>query len=234
MGRKVNPVGFRLGFNKNWSAHWFGHGNRYSQYLEEDSRIRDIINKKHGRAGISEISISRNRGDIVVSISTSKPGILIGRSGSGSQDLKAQLERTLAIGKQAGEKQNVRLNIIELKTPETSAKLVAETIAGQIERRIAVKRAIRQAIERSMEKHVKGIKVRVSGRLGGAEIARSEVSSSGSIPLQTLRSNVDYAMAEAVTTYGVIGVKVWIYSGESANMPAETTTQSSHRPNKHR
>lgn len=224
MGQKVNPVGARLGFNKNWSTHWFSEKN-YSQFLHEDSQIRDIIKKKYLRSGIAEIELFRNRGDIVVNIRTSKPGIIIGRSGAGAQDLKLKLEKQIAKTALAGTKPTLRLNILEIKNPELSAHIVAENIAGQIERRISVKRAIKQAMERTMEKRAKGIKIRVSGRLGGAEIARSEIVSSGSIPLQTIRSDVDYALAEAHTTFGVIGIKVWIYLGESDKMPMEQTNE---------
>jgi small subunit ribosomal protein S3 len=233
MGQKVNPVGLRLGYNKTWLSHWFTP-DKYAKNLEEDNRIRAMIMKRHARAGIDHISINRQRGEVVVTISTAKPGILIGRSGSGSQELKANIERLVQKNRDSRDKQLVRLNIVEMKNPETSARLVAETISGQIERRIAIKRAIRQAIERAMEKRVQGIKIRVSGRLGGAEIARSESASAGSIPLQTMRSNVDYALAEAKTTYGVVGVKVWVYTGESQEMPHEPVVERSSRQPKHR
>ncbi|MBU6389090.1 30S ribosomal protein S3 [Patescibacteria group bacterium] len=223
MGQKVNPVGYRLGFNKNWYAHWFG-GKKYAVYLQEDERIKKIIMKKYSKSGISSIEIFRSRGEITVSIHTAKPGVIIGRSGVGTQELKATLERQLFSNLSSKARSNLRLNIIEVKNPEMSAQIVADTVAGQIERRISVKRAMKQAVERSMEKKVNGIKIRISGRLGGAEIARSESVASGSIPLQTIRSNVDYALSEAHTTYGVVGVKVWIYLGEQDSLPLETTT----------
>lgn len=223
MGRKVNPNGFRIGYNKNWSSQWFSE-KQYANYLISDSQIRGLILKKHHRSGISDIIISRNRAEIVVTIYSSKPGVLIGRSGTGTQDLKLQIENTLK-QRPGFDKQIVRLNIVEIKNAETNARLVAENIAGQLERRIAVKRAIRQAIERATEKRVKGIKIRISGRLGGADIARSEGNSSGSIPLQTIRSNVDYALSEAHTTFGILGVKVWIYNGESTEMPSEASLE---------
>lgn len=227
MGQKVNPVGVRLGFNKGWSAHWFS-GKDYSKCLQEDHGIKKIIQGKYQRAAISTIEIFRNRGDIVVNIHTAKPGIIIGRSGAGAQELRAMIEKQLFKGLPIKERPNFRLNIVETKNPELSATIVAENIANQLERRISVKRAIRQAMERTMEKKAKGIKIKVSGRLGGAEIARSEAVSNGSIPLQTLRSNIDYALAEAKTTYGVIGIKVWIYLGESDQLPTDqpsTTNQ---------
>lgn len=227
MGHKVNPIGFRLGFNKNWSSQWFSP-KKYAEGLKEDFKIRELIQKKHHRSGIAEIQINRNRGEIVVSIFSSKPGVIIGRSGSGSQDLKQLIERTINTVSLNKEKQTVRLNIIEVKSPETNARLVAENIAGQLERRIAFKRAMRQAIEKANEKKVKGIKIRVSGRLGGAEIARSESTSSGSIPLQTIRSNIDYAQAEAHTSYGIVGVKVWVYNGELSYIPVIEPSQDHH------
>jgi small subunit ribosomal protein S3 len=224
MGRKVNPHGVRLGFNKDWSAHWFSDKN-YAHFLKQDNTIREIIVKKYPRTGISNVQIFRNRGDLTISIHTSKVGVIIRRSGAGIQELKAAVDRQLYSNATKAERPNVRINILEVKNPELSAKIVAETIAGQIERRISVKRAMRQAMERTMEKRAKGIKIKVAGRLGGAEIARTENMSSGSIPLQTIRSDINYAQGEAHTTYGVIGIKVWIYNGELGEMPFETNEQ---------
>jgi small subunit ribosomal protein S3 len=223
MGQKVNPIGLRLGFNRGWSSHWFST-KEYSKCLQQDDMIKTIIRGKYARASISSIEIFRNRGDIVVNIHTAKPGIIIGRSGAGAQELRSMIEKKLFQGLTIKERPNFRLNIVEVKNPELSATIVAENIANQIERRISVKRAIRQAMERTMEKKAKGIKIKVSGRLGGAEIARSEAASSGSIPLQTLRSDISYALGEAKTTFGVIGVKVWIYLGESDQMPVDQPT----------
>lgn len=225
MGQKVNPNGLRLGYNKNWSAHWFAEKN-YASNLEEDRLIRELLAKKFVRAGINSVEIFRKNGELLVTVITSKPGIVIGRGGAGSTDLRNAIEHTLFKRILPKDRPKVRLNIIEYKNPELSAKLVAETIAGQLERRIAVKRAIRQAVERTMERRAKGIKVRISGRLNGAEIARSENVSNGSIPLQTMRSDISYSTAEAKTTYGILGVKVWIYLGESDDMPPEISEQS--------
>jgi len=224
MGRKVNPHGARLGFNKDWSAHWFSDKN-YAQFLTQDTTIRSIITKKFPRSGISSVQIYRNRGELTVSIHTSKVGVIIRRSGVGIQELKTAFENQIYANATKADRPNIRINILEVKNPELSAKIVAENIAGQIERRISVKRAIRQAMERTMEKKAKGIKIRVSGRLGGAEIARSETMSTGSIPLQTLRSDINYAGAEANTTYGVVGIKVWVYQGELEEIQAEITEQ---------
>ena len=231
MGQKVNPVGVRIGFNKGWTSHWFEPRN-LSKPLQEDDAIKVVINKRYHHSGIASIEIFRNRGDIVVTIHSSKPGIIIGRSGAGAQELRANLEKAIQKIRKSTDKVNLRVNIVEVRTPELNATIVAETIANQLERRISVKRAIKQAIERSMEKHAKGIKIKVSGRLNGAEIARSEGSSQGSIPLQTLRSNISYALAQAKTTYGIIGIKVWIYTGDSAELPIESTPESQHRSSK--
>jgi len=233
MGQKVNPNGVRLGFNKNWTSHWFSDRN-FSQFLKEDAAIKGAITKRHPRSSIASIQIFRNRGDISVTIQTAKPGIIIGRSGSGAQELRGLVEKALAKSQTPGTpKSNLRISIVELKNPELAAAVVAENIVGQIERRISVKRAIKQAVERTMERKAKGIKIRVSGRLGGAEIARSEHVSSGSIPLQTLRSDISYALAEAHTTFGVIGVKVWIYNGQADtvtfDVPAEAPNRNKSR-----
>lgn len=231
MGQKVNPTGLRLGFNKNWSSHWFS-GTNLVKSLQEDHAIKKVINKRYQRSGISQIETFRNRGDVVVNIHTSKPGVIIGRSGKGVQELKAQLELSIAKIRKSNVRVGLRLNIVETKTPELSAQIVADNIAGQLERRISVKRAMRQSIERTMERQAKGIKVKVAGRLNGAEIARNEVMSNGSIPLQTLRSDISYAQATAVTTYGTIGVKVWIYLGESDTLPSSQPVEQPARYNR--
>ena len=228
MGQKVNPIGVRLGYNKNWQSHWFSE-HQFSEFLQQDALIKTIVTKRYPRSGVSSIEIFRNRGDIGVAIHTAKPGVIIGRSGIGAQDLKATLEKALFKGQPTGKGNSLRISIIEVKSPELSAQLVAENIAGQIERRISVKRAMKQAVERTMEKRAHGIKIRVSGRLGGAEIARSEVISNGSIPLQTIRSDINYAQAEAHTTYGIVGIKVWVYLGVLDTMPMENTMEQSSR-----
>ncbi|MEI6477870.1 MAG: 30S ribosomal protein S3 [bacterium] len=230
MGQKVNPIGIRIGFNKGWNAHWFSQRN-YAANLQEDSIIRELIQKRHPKSGISQIEIFRSRGEVVVSVHTAKPGIIIGRSGSGVQDLKLKLEKAAFSRMLHKERPTLRLNIVELKSPELNAQVVADNIAGQLERRISVKRAIKQSIERTMEKKAKGIKIRVAGRLGGSEIARSENISQGSIPLQTIRSDISYAQAEAHTTYGIIGIKVWIYLGQSDVFPVATSARTSN-PNR--
>lgn len=234
MGQKVNPLGLRIGINRNWTAHWFNKKDA-STLLKEDFAIRQVIEKRFHHSGIAKVDVYRNRGDIVVSIHTSKPGIVIGRSGTGAQELRTKLDRAIKVARgNFEEKVNLRLNIIEVRAAELDAKLVAETIANQIERRISVKRALKLALERTMDRGAKGIKIKISGRLNGAEIARSESAAQGSIPLQTLKSSISYAQGKAVTTYGVIGIKVWIYLGESMDLPIDSAPeqQSNSRSNK--
>lgn len=228
MGQKVHPNGLRIGFNKGWTSHWFAPRS-YASALQEDHAIKQVIEKRYHHSGIARVDIFRNRGDIVVTIHSSKPGIIIGRAGAGAQELRAQVEKAIQRVRKNYDKVTLRVNIVEVRTPELSAQLVAETIANQLERRISVKRAMKQAVERTMDKRAKGIKIKVAGRLNGAEIARNEVISQGSVPLQTLRSNISYAVARAVTTYGTLGIKVWIYLGESDELPIESTPEHQHR-----
>lgn len=206
MGQKVHPHGLRVGVIKEWDTRWFASKKDYADYLLEDNKIRKFLKKKLFQAGISKILIERTLNKVVVDIYTAKPGIVIGRGGSGVETLKTEL---LALtGK------SIVVNIIEIKAPELDAQLVAENIAAQLERRISFRRAMKQSLSRTMKAGAKGIKIKCSGRLGGAEIARSEGYHEGSIPLQTLRADIDYGFAEAHTTYGRLGVKVWIYKGE--------------------
>lgn len=207
MGQKVNPHGFRVGVIKDWDTTWYADKGLYSEYLIEDRAIRKFIKKELYHAGISRITIERKGDDkTTLTITTAKPGIVIGRQGSGIAELKKKL--TKEFGK------NFFINVNEVKSPDTDAQLVAENIAAQLERRISFRRAMKQAMSRAMKAGAKGIKTQSSGRLGGAEIARVEHYHEGTIPLQTLRADIDYGFAEARTTYGAIGVKVWIYKGE--------------------
>lgn len=206
MGQKVNPKGLRVGIIKDWDGKWFADKRNYSNLLIEDVKIREYIKRKLYQAGISKIQIERAANRVKVSINTAKPGIVIGRGGAEVEALRKQLEKMT--GKQ------VHVNIVEVKTPEADAQLVAENIASQLEKRIAFRRAMKQTVQRSLRMGAKGIKIACSGRLGGAEIARSEWYSEGKVPLHTLRADIDYGFAEANTTYGKIGVKVWIYKGE--------------------
>ncbi len=206
MGQKINPHGFRVGVIKDWDSKWFAKDNVFGDTLVEDYKIRKFVKKTLYAAGISKITIERTTAQIKVNIYTAKPGIVIGRQGSEIEKLKANI--TALIGK------NVFVNIVEIKQPDMDAQLVAENIAAQLERRVSFRRAMKQCMLRTMRLGAKGIKTACSGRLGGAEIARTEHYHEGTIPLQTIRADIDYGVAEANTTYGKIGVKVWICKGE--------------------
>lgn len=206
MGRKVNPVGFRLNVSKDWQSRWFAEGAQYREQLEQDFEIRKLMQATTARAGVSRVDVERFPGKVKVTVHTAKPGILIGRKGEGVKKIRVGLE-TL-VGKK------VDLDIKEITTPDTDAYLVARNIADQIERRIAYRRAMKRAIQQAMRQGAQGIKIEVAGRLAGAEMSRSVWLREGRVPLQTLRANMDYAKSEAHTTYGRIGVKVWVYKGE--------------------
>ena len=207
MGQKVNPNGFRVGVIKDWNTRWYASKKDFADFLVEDRKIRDFVKKKYYQASISRIEIDRAEGKTTVSIFTARPGLLIGKGGTGIDAIKEDIKK--AIGK------DVSVNIMEIRDPDADAQLVAENIASQLEKRISFRRAMKQSMGRAMQKNsVKGIKLMVSGRLGGAEIARSEGYHDGSIPLQTMRADIQYGFAEAKTTYGRIGCKVWIYKGE--------------------
>lgn len=216
MGQKVNPHGLRVGIIKDWDAKWYANDKDFADLLIEDNKIREYIKKKYYVAGVSRISIERTANRVKINIHTAKPGIVIGKGGAGVEELKKEIE--------AMTKKSIIINIVEVKNPETDAQLVAESIAAQLEKRISFRRAMKQAIQRSMKFGIKGIKTSCSGRLGGAEIARSEGYHEGTIPLQTLRADIDYGFAEAYTTYGKIGVKVWIYKGEVLAKKKEVLT----------
>jgi small subunit ribosomal protein S3 len=202
----VDPRVLRLGINRDWNARWFANKKQFSGLLLEDVEIRRFVKKKLHQAGVSNIHIERTVNRVKVTIHTAKPGIVIGRGGTEVEILRKELEKLT--GKQ------INVNIVEIKVPELDAQMVAESIAYQLERRVAFRRAMKQVVQRAMRMGAKGIKVAVSGRLGGAEIARAEWSSEGKVPLHTLRADIDYGFAEANTTYGKIGVKAWIYKGE--------------------
>ncbi|MBR2571547.1 MAG: 30S ribosomal protein S3 [Clostridia bacterium] len=206
MGQKVNPHGARVGVILDWSTKWYAGKKDFSNNLIEDYKLREMLKEKLNMAGISHIDIERTAGRVTVSVFTAKPGIVIGKGGTGVEALKKEIEAFT--GKQ------VNLNIMEIKNPEVNAQLVAENIAQQLEKRVSFRRAMKQCLGRAMKGGAKGIKTMVSGRLGGADIARSEGYHEGSIPLQTLRANIDYGFTEAKTAYGRIGVKVWIYKGQ--------------------
>ena len=206
MGQKVHPTGARLGIIKNWSSKWYADDNHFADYLVEDQKIRKFLKKKEYEAGIANIEIERTAKFIKINVYTAKPGILIGKGGAGAEKLRADIKKL--IGK------DVNLNVVEVKNTGLDATLVAEDIASQLERRISFRRAMKQCMQKTMKSGAAGIKTAVSGRLGGADMARTEFYKEGNIPLQTLRADIDYGFAEADTTYGKIGVKLWIYKGE--------------------
>lgn len=206
MGQKVNPHGLRVGVIKDWNSRWYADKKEFSVLLHEDYKIRKHLKKKLYIAGISKIEIERAAKKVKLNIFAAKPGIVIGRGGAGIEEIKAEIAKLTG--------KDVLINIVEVRRPEKDAQLVAENIAQAIERRIAFRRAMKQAIQRSMKAGVQGIKVLSAGRLGGAEMAREEGYSEGNVPLSTLRANIDYGFAEADTTYGKIGIKVWINHGE--------------------
>ena len=210
MGQKVSPHGLRVGVIQDWDSKWYADKNNFADYLIEDKKIREFVKKKYYMAGISKILIDRAANNqIKLTILTDKPGMIIGKSGAGIEELKKDSEKLT--------KKKVSINIVEVRRSELDAQLTAESIAQALERRVAFRRAMKQAIGRTMKAGSKGIKVVLSGRLGGAEIARSEKYSEGNVPLHTIRANIDYGFAEADTTYGKIGVKVWINKGEVLN-----------------
>jgi len=205
MGQKVNPIGIRLGINKDWNSKWFANRN-YAQLLNQDINLRKYLKKKLMSASISRIQIERPANNAVVTIHTARPGVLIGKKGGGIEALRAEIASQLGVP--------VHLNIEEVRKPELDSTLVAEGIAQQLEQRVMFRRAMKRAVTTAMKSGAKGIKICVSGRLGGAEIARSEWYREGRVPLHTFRADIDYGTAESKTTYGIIGVKVWIFKGE--------------------
>ena len=206
MGQKVNPHGIRVGVIKDWDSRWYADKKSYGDNLVEDYKLREYLKKKLFLAGIAKIEIEKFANKIRLSIHAAKPGIIIGKGGSEIDKLKKDVETRTG--------KTVILNVVEVKTPDLSAQLVAENIASQLERRISFRKAMKQCMARTMKMGAKGIKAAVAGRVGGAEIARTEQYHEGTIPLQTLRADIDYGFAEADTTYGKLGVKVWIYKGE--------------------
>ncbi|WP_099975206.1 30S ribosomal protein S3 [Lactobacillus terrae] len=205
MGQKINPIGFRVGVIRDWDSKWYAEKD-FSTFLHEDLKIRKYIEDKLSSASVSRIEIERTAKNVTVSIHTAKPGLVIGKGGSEVEKLRNELNRLV--------NRNIHINIIEIKKPDLDAKLVGESIARQLEARIAFRRAQRQAVTRSRRAGAKGVKVQLSGRLNGADMARKEWHTEGTVPLHTLRADIDYAWVEAVTTYGNIGVKTWIYRGE--------------------
>ena len=215
MGQKVNPHGLRVGVNKDWESRWYARPDKVGELVVEDNKIRKFLKKKLYSAGVPTIEIERDSAKVRIFIHCSRPGVVIGKGGQEIEKLRQEVEAL--IGKP------VALSIVEVRTPDTHAQLVAENIAQQLEKRIGFRRAMKNSISRAMRMGVKGIKVQCSGRLGGAELSRTETYHEGTIPLQTLRADIDYGFAEAATTYGRIGVKVWIYKGEILTTTLRTT-----------
>jgi small subunit ribosomal protein S3 len=216
MGQKVNPVGFRLGITRTWDSRWYSK-REYSKLLHEDIKLREFLKQKLFSAGISRIEIERAANKVKINVHTARPGIVIGKKGAGVEQLKDEVQKL--------SRNEVLLNIIEVKKPEANATLIAENVAAQLEKRVAFRRAMKKCMTAAFKQGIKGIKIRVSGRLGGAEIARTEWYSEDSVPLHTLRAQIDYGTAEARTTYGVIGVKAWVYTGEAQTLKKQAAAE---------
>ena len=206
MGRKVHPYGYRLKVIRDWKANWFAEGQEYADLLHEDLAVRELVRAQSDRAGIADVEIERYPNQVQVTIWTAKPGIVIGRKGSAVKEMRQQLERLTH--------KRIKVEVEEIKQPEISAPLIADNIVSQLERRISHSRAMKRAIQQAIRAGAEGVKIMCSGRLSGAEMARREWQREGRVPLQTLRADIEYAQAEALTTFGRIGVKVWVYKGE--------------------
>ena len=216
MGQKVHPIGIRLGVSRDWSSKWYADSKQFPEYVHTDFRVREFLKEKLKEASVSRIQIERPARKANITIHTARPGIVIGKKGEDIEKLRAEVCRMLELPLQ-----DVRVNIAEIRKPELDAQLVAEGIAQQLERRVMFRRAMKRAVTNTMRLGAQGIKVKVSGRLNGAEIARSEWYREGRVPLHTLRADIDYGFAEAKTTYGIIGVKVWVFRGEVMGMQQE-------------
>ncbi len=212
MGQKVNPIGFRLGYIKGWDSNWYG-GKDFSDKLVEDEKIREYVSNRlpNPRAGISKVIIERTLKRLTITVHTARPGVVIGKAGSEVDKIKEELKKLTG--------KDVQINIFEIKRPELDAKLVGESIAQQLQNRVSFRRAMKQSIANAMRVGAQGIKIKLSGRLGGAEMARTESYKEGRVPLHTLRANIDYAITKAQTVYGIIGVKVWVFKGEIYGRP---------------
>ncbi|MBW4683378.1 MAG: 30S ribosomal protein S3 [Microcoleus vaginatus WJT46-NPBG5] len=209
MGQKIHPVGFRLGVTQEHRSRWFADSNRYPEVLQEDYKIRKYVQKTLSNAGISEVRIERKADQIDLEVRTARPGVVVGRGGQGIESLRTGLLEMLG-----GGNRQIRINVVEVARVDADAALIAEYIAGQLERRVSFRRVVRQAIQRAQKAGVEGIKIQVSGRLNGAEIARTEWTREGRVPLHTLRADIDYSYCTAKTIYGILGVKVWVFKGE--------------------
>jgi small subunit ribosomal protein S3 len=220
MGQKVNPIGIRLGITRDWTSKWYAGSKTFAGYIHTDHLVREFLAKKLADASVSRIHIERAARRANITIHTARPGIVIGKKGEDIEKLRAAVAKILGMTMQ-----DVRLNIAEIRKPELDAKLVAEGISQQLEKRVMFRRAMKRAVTNTMRSGALGIKVRISGRLNGSEIARTETNREGRVPLHTFRADIDYGLAEAQTTYGVIGIKVWIFKGEIFDTPAEEVTE---------
>lgn len=218
MGQKVNPIGFRLGVIRSWDSLWYAKRRDYGKLLEEDLKLRDFVKAKLSNAGIARVEIERAANKVKVNVHTARPGIVIGKKGAGVEALKKEIQKL--------SKNEIFLNIIEVKNPDANATLIAENVASQLEKRVAFRRAMKKCMTSAFKQGIKGIKIQVAGRLGGAEIARTEWYSEDSVPLHTLRANVDYGVAESHTAYGVIGVKAWVYTGEVQTLRKQAAAEA--------
>ncbi|BCX11895.1 MAG: 30S ribosomal protein S3 [Thermosynechococcus sp.] len=228
MGQKIHPIGFRLGITQEHRSRWFADSDRYPELLQEDHRIRTFINKQLANAGIAEVRIERKADQVELQIRTARPGVVVGKGGQGIEELRKQLRQMLPSNR------TIKVNVVEVSRVDAEASLLAEYITQQLERRVAFRRAVRQAIQRAQRAGIEGIKVQVAGRLNGAEIARTEWTREGRVPLHTLRADIDYAYRTARTIYGILGVKVWIFKGEvlpgqTEVVPREATRRSPQR-----
>lgn len=228
MGQKIHPTGFRLGVTKEHRSCWYADTKRYPDLLQEDYQIRQYVQKELNNAGISEVRIERKADQIDLEIHTARPGVVVGRGGSGIEKLRSDLQNFL------GSNRQIRVNVVEVSRVDADAVLIAEYITQQLERRVSFRRVVRQAIQRAQRAEVKGIKIQVSGRLNGAEIARTEWTREGRVPLHTLRADIDYAYRTARTIYGILGIKVWVFKGEIIPGQEEITTAPSPTPRRQR
>ena len=228
MGQKIHPVGFRLGYTKEHQSCWYADKKRYPELLQEDRRIRNFVSKELSNAGISQIKIERKADQVDLTIHTARPGVVVGRGGSGIEQLRNNLQNVV------GDNRQIRINVVEVARVDADAALIAEYITQQLERRVSFRRVVRQAIQRAQRAEVQGIKIQVGGRLNGAEIARTEWVREGRVPLHTLRADIDYAYRTALTIYGILGVKVWVFKGEIIPGQEETVPTPSQTPRRNR
>jgi small subunit ribosomal protein S3 len=219
VGQKIHPVGFRLGITQEHRSRWFADSSRYPKLLQEDYQIRQLITKRLNSAGISEVRVERKADQIDLEIRTARPGVVVGRGGAGIEELRTKLQEELG-----DSNRQIRINVVEVAHVDTDATLIAEYVAQQLERRVSFRRVVRQAIQRAQRAGVQGIKIMVGGRLNGAEIARTESTREGKVPLHTLRADIDYAHCTARTIYGILGIKVWVFKGEILPGQEDTTT----------